>query len=341
MKEILTDRQLLHDRHRLSHEQIDSILGENRAKEFIQGKLTRLASVKHFLDITDLLRASDISFICIKGPLLSYRIYGDASVRFSHDIDLLTDSNSLNRIFQIMLEAHYELTEGMVWSDEKYKQDIICQSTHHLSFFNKELKFCVEIHWKMTDDLPIRKKVVDKLLEQNLTTIDYAGRNFIVLNKEFELTYLMIHGSRHGWSRLKWLVDFKDYPLGNLDLDKWSTLIKYFHSERILGQTNYLLYSYFNIKLPIEGSKRLPDFFIRYAETSLKIPIYIDYSLRTMILWYYRYQWLLFPHIYYKWSIIKSFFSRPGDIEQQNFSSKTAYYLFRPFSLIKRRIFNV
>jgi hypothetical protein len=306
----------------------------------LQEKMMRMASIKHFIEITDIFREAGISIICIKGPLLSYRIYGDASVRYSHDIDLLVESDSLNGIITMMREAHYELMKGMLWPAEKCKQDIIRQSTHHISFYNKELKFCVEIHWALTVGLPIRMVVVDKILKQNLTTIDYSGRSFTVLNKEFELTYLMIHGSRHAWSRLKWLVDIKDYPVDGLNLNKWKTLVKSFHAERILGQTNYLLYNYFSKRLPLEGSKNLPAFFIKYAKSSLEAPICSTNTLQMMIR-YYRYQRLLFTHIYYQWSIFKGLFSRPGDVAVHDFSSRTAYYLYRPFSLIKRRILHV
>ena len=128
--------------------------------------------------------------------------------------------------------------------------------------------------------------------------------------------------------------------MDELDLNKWKALIKSFHAERVLGQTNHLLNHYFCKKLPVEGNKKLPALFVRYAETSLDAPIVITYSIRTIVQ-HYRYQRLLFPQLRYKWGVFKSLFSRPGDVAEYDFSSKTAYYLYRPFSLIKRRIFHV
>jgi hypothetical protein len=66
MNETLKDRKLLHDRHRLSHEQIDVLLSENRAREFLQEKMMRMASIKHFLEITDILRDAGIKLSVIK-----------------------------------------------------------------------------------------------------------------------------------------------------------------------------------------------------------------------------------------------------------------------------------
>jgi uncharacterized membrane protein len=335
--ENLRNRQLLHDRHRLSHEQIDLLLEESFAGKYLQEKLSRMAFIKNYLEITDILRNAGISFICIKGPLLSYRIYGDASIRYSHDIDLLIEEDSIENIIKVMCDAHYEMTDVPFWPKEKHKQDIIRQNTHHLSFLNKELRFMVEFHWVLTVNLPVSPQEVNKLLSQNMDTISYAGRNFTVLSPEFELVYLLIHGSRHQWSRLKWLIDIKDYPVKNMDLIKFYYLINCFHAERILTQTNKLLFHYFGQQLPVEGSKRIPDILFRYAITSIENPDINNYSNQSIIQ-DYLYQNHLFKQLYYRWGIFKSAFSRPGDIALHDFPSRLLYYLYRPIGVFKRRI---
>jgi hypothetical protein len=337
MKELLKNRQLLHDRHRLSHEQIDLLLGESRARDFIQERIKRMASVKHFLDITDRLRESGLSFICLKGPLLSYRMYGDATVRFSHDIDLLVEMNAVSVVCEQMRSAGFELMEGDFWPDESFKQDLIRQSVHHLSFYNKQQQFCVEIHWRLTTLLPLPMDEANRMLRQHVTTTTFSGREFTVFTKEFEVTYLLIHGSKHAWSRLKWLVDLKDYPFDTVDLNQWRGIIDAFHADRILGQTNLALERCFNQKLPLEGSKRLPAYLVRYMEKALLNPVESGTSVRSIIK-ALRYQLLLFPDLRYQWQVCKSQFTRPADMLKYDFASKRMYYLFRPLSFIKRRI---
>ena len=82
MINFIPDRTNLHDRHRLSHEQVDRWLGENRSKEFFREKIDQLEMVNHFLAVTDQLNQRGIVFANIKGPLLSYLIYNDPAVRF-------------------------------------------------------------------------------------------------------------------------------------------------------------------------------------------------------------------------------------------------------------------
>ena len=96
---LLKDRNYLRERHRLSHQQIDTLLGEDKSGEFINDKLKQFELVRHFLYITDKLRINNIPFISIKGPLLSLRLYGDPTVRISSDIDLLINKGQINRTF--------------------------------------------------------------------------------------------------------------------------------------------------------------------------------------------------------------------------------------------------
>jgi hypothetical protein len=115
----LSDRTYLHDRHRLSHQQIDRWLKEDSGKEFLPEKIMQLQTVSHFIGVTDLLREHGISFVPLKGPLLSYRIYQDAAVRFSHDLDILVDLENLETVVQILLENGYTFVDGVIWPEKK------------------------------------------------------------------------------------------------------------------------------------------------------------------------------------------------------------------------------
>jgi hypothetical protein len=56
------------------------------------------------------------------------------------------------------------------------------------------------------------------IVSENLQEIVFSGRKFTILNRELELLFLLLHGSRHGWERLKWLVDINDYPIDQLNI---------------------------------------------------------------------------------------------------------------------------
>jgi hypothetical protein len=334
-------RDILFQRHRLSQQQIDRWLGENRSMEFIHDKVKQLNAMKHFMVVTDRLRENSIPFICIKGPLLSYRIYNDATVRFSHDIDLLIKPEQLDSTLNLLFEDNFQFTEGNSWPPEKVKQNLITKTLHHVSLYNKESKFCVEIHWTLMHGVPVSQKELANLVSKNQTVINFSGREFTVLNREFELLYLMIHGARHGWTRLKWLVDINDYPMDGMNFDLLQILIKQLHAERIVSQTDYFLRKYFDKKLSFDKQKHLPHRLIYRAQKYID-RTNIELRSSTKDLFHdILYSLDLFPQWSYKFGIFSNLLVRPGDIDDHHFSSEIMYYIYRPFSFIKRRILHV
>ena len=297
-------RKTLHKRHRLSHQQIDTWLGENKSKAFVQEKMRRLKMVKNFLSITDLLKKNKIPFINFKGPLLSHRIYNDASVRYIRDIDLLVDKKEIEPVLQLLLINGYHLMENVFWPKTRVKQQVLVNTLHHLAFYNKELGFCVEVHWTLTQILPLSKEKMKTVIKDNLTEVTLFNRTFTVFTKEFELLYLLIHGSSHGWQRLKWLVDINDYPIKKIDLVVFEKLVKQFKAGRIINQTNYLLNMYFKSSLPLNSSSRLPNHFIKFALDSIGSDIQ---RTKKRSLQSYRNKASMFPGIYYKMKMIRYF----------------------------------
>ncbi|NTW31276.1 MAG: nucleotidyltransferase family protein [Bacteroidetes bacterium] len=333
----LQNRSYLNRRHRLSHQQIDRFLHENRSKEFLHEKLKQLEIIKSFLQITDILKQKGIYFINLKGPLLSYRIYHDPTVRILHDIDILIDKKQIERVMNILFENGYNLSEGAFWPHKKNQQELFINNIHHLSFFNKGNNLCVEVHWVLMHELSISKGKLEEFISVNTEEIEFAGRKFNVFTKEFELLYLLIHGSRHKWHRLKWLFDIKDYPLAEVNYKTFNTLVNLLNAERIINQANYLLKKFFNTQLPFTYNARLPKYIVSYSMRIINSEISKKRSNYDIIN-NFRYQWLIFPGIYYKYKMLLQIPFSPRDIPLFDSSYKTMYYMYRPFSFIKRRI---
>lgn len=333
-------REILHKRHRLSHQQIDRWLGENRSKEFFREKMRHLKLVQNFICVTDLLRQNEIPFCCLKGPLLSQRIYNDPAVRYSHDIDLLIELSDLEKIIEVFLSNGFHFIPGMFWPENKTQQELLIKNTHDISFINKENGLHVEMHWTLMHTLPISQKKLKKIVQKNQEEIIFAERKFNVLTKELELIYLMIHGARHRWERLKWLVDIQEYPFDKIDILKFTGLIKLFKAEKIIAQTNLLLFKFFNKKLPHTTLSKNSNTLTQIALEAIENDFRVQKSNRE-IFQIYRNYWLMFPGFFHKYQIINSTIFRPEDILNHSLSYKISYYLYRPYSFIKRRILHV
>ena len=340
MTNLLQNRTYLHERHRLSHQQIDRWLGEKREKEFLPEKLKQLETVNKFLMVTDLLTKNDISYICFKGALLSFRIYNDPTVRISSDIDLLVEKKMIAPIVAVLTKSGFHLSKEMIWPQKKIQRELLFNAMHDLSFYNSELNVRVEIHWVLMHELPVAQKKIQQMIAENLTEIEFAGRIFTVFSYEFELLYLLLHGAKHGWFRLKWLVDIHDYPVSKLDKQKFEKIVTQLQAWRIIGQANNLLNHFFNTSMPFSRKKRTPAYFIRYPFRDIGS----DRTGKTStheLFDQLRYLWFLFPGICYKCRLVSGTLFRPGDLMEINSSFRIVYYLYRPYSFIRRRVLHV
>jgi len=339
MKNSLQNREYLIKRHRLSHRQIDNLLGENRSKEFINTSIQSLEFIKHFIELIDILNEHNISYISFKGPLLSQQIYGDPTVRFSHDIDILVDKNCMNEINKVLLDAGYSYIGETIWPDNKNQIKILMDSIQHLGYLHSQHGLMVEIHWTLSITLPVTLPILQKVISWNKNEEFFYGRKIMTFSPEFNLLYLIIHGSKHGWQRLKWLVDIKDYPYDKIDQQKFEELIKIFHAQRIVSQTYVILMHYLNYNQPMLFKTKVPNRILKYVYAFMDNPIYENQGIKDSIS-FLMYKLLLFKNTYYKFSVFTDMMISSHDAFKIKSSYKIVYFIYRPYSYIKRRVYN-
>lgn len=331
-------REQLHDRHWLSHQQVDRWLGENSGNRFLDEKIRQLEKVKKFLAVCELMKQNDISFINIKGPLLSYRLYGDSTVRLSYDFDFLIDIKDIDKVVDVFFKNGYHFYERIVWSDIKAERDLLILSMHHLVFHNLKTNLFIEVHWLLSEIFPVSFKKQKKIINDNIKSIEFGGQTHKYLDNELELVHLILHGTIHGWSRLKWLVDIADYPVEKIDEQKFNKLVKQFNAERSISETNYMLKTFFDKQLPFSGAKHLPKYLIRFAFNSIENEYQTEKSFFKQLKKQKNY-FLMFSRPYYKARVIwGAFFRNRQEFFLTDVLYRLIYIFYLPYNYIKRRI---
>lgn len=176
----------------------------------------------------------------LKGPTLSADLYGDISLRTSSDIDVLIPITLLEEVDQLLCNAGYEKDEYIqsVLNDWKWRH-------HHFTYLHPEKKIKLEIHWRLHPG-PGKEPSFTELWERRKKS---SLTQFPVncLGNEDLFWFLVSHGARHGWSRLRWLVDIDKMLNSKLNWDTTKKLFKTYYTSHVGGQalilTSYLLNS--------------------------------------------------------------------------------------------------
>ncbi|OBA08115.1 hypothetical protein A9P44_01885 [Paenibacillus polymyxa] len=184
--------------------------------------------------LTRLLTAHGIRVLMLKGPALAQQLYGDVSLRTSKDIDLLIAPDDMDEAEHWMKEAGYASKSGevRVLGSWKWKD-------HHASFLHPQKRVEVELHWRLHPDGG-REPSFDELWDYRqmgqtagaqtsrmapATSVEsrtVTTSCMYTLGSQHQFLYLSAHGARHGWFRLRWLVDIDRLAVRTVD---WGALL--------------------------------------------------------------------------------------------------------------------
>ncbi|MDR3598911.1 MAG: nucleotidyltransferase family protein [Desulfosporosinus sp.] len=205
----------------------------------LTGELVRLFS---------LLDKVNIKAISIKGPLLGLALYGDLALRTSKDLDILVGKEDLDTVKNMLISEGYRQPEYETNITPKQKK-IILKTSHHFSFVNQN-GVNIELHWRYYSQ---GYKIQFNEVWDRRDSVEIAGNKLNVLNSEENFLYLVFHGSKHGWMRLRWLCDVSEIINKN-DL-QWTSVIKraeHLDVSYMLVQALILARELFSTKIPEE-----------------------------------------------------------------------------------------
>lgn len=332
-----SDRDELYSRHRLSHQQIDILFGDKRHKELVPEKVKGLEMVRELARLADILDEANIPFTCLKGPLLSLLIYDDPTVRISRDLDILIDKKDVERVYSVLLSKGYTLGFGMHWPAKNPQKRFFMQHIHHVSFNSPETGALIEMHWKLMVLPPVSQRKVERVVAKNLAAYGYGGRTLQMLSMELTLLFLILHGAKHGWQRLKWLIDIKDFPFDKVDADKFAELVKQLNARRAVAQTGILLKHFFGMELPLFPIVKLPKLLMRRSFALMNAPVCPNPSNKECLKGYI-YRFMLFEGVRYKLRALRITLFSMNDLAEIELPFLFLYYLYRPYGFVKRRL---
>jgi hypothetical protein len=160
------------------------------------------------LEIAQTLRVCEaldgIPLRVLKGAPLGIQAYGRAGVKRSWDIDILVDPADAVEAAQRIAALGYAPSKPPRLLDKEELRRWSSVSKH--AGFSSPNGMEVELHWRLAS-LPGMLEGVGASGPVHMTALlgDRAVPTFPI---ETNLAYLCVHGTSHGWSRLKWLADF-------------------------------------------------------------------------------------------------------------------------------------
>ncbi len=291
------------------------------------------------LRIMGLLADHDIPALAFKGPVLSQMIYGDITMRQYGDLDILVDEKDLKRGVEIL--THNGYTPLYHLNDKQFQayQSI----AHDFGLINQKNESIVELHWKLLSSEFIADIEHIDFFE-NASMYAIQGKQIQTLGLEKLLLYLCIHGAKHQWERLEWLVDIALLSQNqSIDWKKLIDLTHLTHSEKMVFSAYFLCHhllqnpihdeikTNFNQPKIKKISQNLERHFIKHFTDSVNV------STKTKTISLIQFQ-LLYGAKNKMLFLLSLFKPTQLDYLSCTLPNKLlfVYYLVRPFNILKR-----
>jgi hypothetical protein len=179
--------------------------------------LRRLAIARELVN-----RLSDLGIpsIVLKGPTLAQDAFGDVGARDDRDVDLLVTEQRLPEVIDVLS------AQGLAFAENPRRstitREILEDPIRRGRFAEAEFadnNTAVDVHWRLTRN--------PYLLPTRIGTprlIDAGGTTLPALPMPDAFFYAMVHGTAHGWFRLKWIADVAGLISRHPELTSPSTL---------------------------------------------------------------------------------------------------------------------
>lgn len=287
--------------------------------------------------MTSLLQQSGIPFVCLKGPILSLKIYGDPTYRYIGDFDFLLAFREVDRAANLLLSHGFQIplnhpSVRQLPHIQKHRNQILL---HH-----PESGVLVELHWRLLQIPPVKEELVDRLVQDNLKEVIFSGQTFVTLSDELDLLFLIIHGGQHNWFRLKWLEDVHQITrLEKYDPVKFTGLVKKCQAQRMVALCRALLQQFYPEEplLPFFG---LPfRSALRFALSRSNAPTERQYDNLPDLIRYAFSLFTNFPGIGYKLRVIRFILYSLRETKKSNSAAQNPFRttVFQPLKFLRNR----
>ncbi|WP_158594100.1 nucleotidyltransferase family protein [Cohnella faecalis] len=157
-----------------------------------------------------------IDALILKGIPLAIDLYGDVSLRTSRDVDLFVAPEHYEQVEALLIQKGFANHAGFSDINPSMKRYIIenKDSHYHTEFHHHSRPLTIEIHWRQQS--ATYGKTAFAKLWQRRAYCRLGSYAFPTLGAEDQLDYLLLHGAKHMYARLRWLLDIvlhlKKYP---------------------------------------------------------------------------------------------------------------------------------
>jgi SAM-dependent methyltransferase len=205
-----------------------------------------LLLLSELLRLHEIFEAEQLPLIPYKGPVLSWLAYRSLTGRTFIDLDFVTKQENIPRATSLLKGAGFSASFGP-------QEELAGRSGHapgQYAFFRESSRAQVELHTEQTLRYFPVPLDFDKM-SRRFITLEIAGRKMRTFSVEDTLVMLCVHGTKHFWDRLAWIVDVAELITSQpVDWEHSTQIAAEMKSTRVFLLGLYLAHELLGAALP-------------------------------------------------------------------------------------------
>lgn len=194
------------------------------------------------------LKDAGIRVAIFKGAVLAQMAYGEVSLRQAGDIDLLIDRADFAEARSLLESLGYEMAPRLTDAQLASHLAFHCE----VPFMRDEWFTIVDLHWNLAPRAFVFGLEGDEVMSR-LQKVSLAGTEIDTFCDEDMVLYLAMHGAKHLWHRLEWIVSLAELIRASPTMN-WDVVLeraKKAHATRMLALALCLVEAFSDVETRI------------------------------------------------------------------------------------------
>jgi hypothetical protein len=198
------------------------------------------------LRIYEIFEMTGVPIIPYKGPVLSGLAFGNLTRRRFVDLDFFVQQKDMQRAGVLLKSRGFD-------SKFEIPHELTVHSSNipgQYAFFREATRTQVELHTERTlRYFPVPLNF--EKMSRRLIAVELSGRKLRTFSIEDTVVMLCVHGAKHFWERLLWILDVAELvTVQEVDWDLLTRIAAALESTRVLLLGLYLAHDLFDAPVP-------------------------------------------------------------------------------------------
>jgi hypothetical protein len=199
-------------------------------------------------DVLKELNRANIPAMPLKGPVLSFELYGDVGLRHSEDLDLQVPREDLHRAMACLESTGWNPSSDFRAMSPRQWESFL-RNDYEVQFTHSVLGYSLELHWRNHWETP----EATNARWARSTPLVWQGCSIQSMSAGDLALFLCVHGAYHIWCCAKWLGDVaRAHSIDRMD---WRAAIDEARRSGLEGvcpAAQSLLHNLYGIDMPIQ-----------------------------------------------------------------------------------------